>query len=85
MTVWTIFVNHWRVIAPMYSAGRILQRRGSEKSDPRVSRRLERKSQAFGLAVDSIMEKLSRCRQMLEKIQPGCTLPRRRKKDKTVV
>jgi len=26
------------------------------------------------------MEKLSRCRQTLEKIQPGCTLPRTRKK-----
>jgi len=25
--------------------------------------------------VESIMEKLSRCRQTLEKIQPGCTLP----------
>jgi transposase len=30
--------------------------------------------------VDSIMEKLSRCRQTLEKIQPGSTLPRSRKK-----
>jgi len=30
--------------------------------------------------VESIMEKLSRCRQTLEKIQPGCTLPRSRKK-----
>jgi transposase len=30
--------------------------------------------------VESIMEKLSRCRQTLEKIQPGCTLPRNRKK-----
>ena len=30
--------------------------------------------------VESIIEKLSRCRQTLEKIQPGCTLPRRRKK-----
>jgi transposase len=29
--------------------------------------------------VDSIVEKLSRCRQTLETIQPGCTLPRRRK------
>jgi transposase len=29
--------------------------------------------------VESIMEKLSRCRQTLEKIQPGCTSPRRRK------
>jgi hypothetical protein len=30
--------------------------------------------------VESIMAKLSRCRQTLEKIQPGCTLPRRRKR-----
>jgi transposase len=29
--------------------------------------------------VESIVEKLSHCRQTLEKIQPGCTLPRRRK------
>ena len=32
--------------------------------------------------VQSIVEKLSRCRQTLEKIQPGCTLPRRRKAKK---
>lgn len=35
--------------------------------------------------VDSIMEKLSRCRQTLEKIQPGCTLPRSRKKTHKIV
>ena len=35
--------------------------------------------------VESIMEKLSRCRQTLEKIQPGCTLPRNRKKSNKVV
>lgn len=29
--------------------------------------------------VESIMEKLARCKQTLEKIQPGCTLPRSRK------
>ena len=29
--------------------------------------------------VDSILEKLSRCRQTLEKIKPGCTRPRMRK------
>ncbi|HAM53184.1 MAG TPA: IS630 family transposase, partial [Nitrospiraceae bacterium] len=29
--------------------------------------------------VESIMTKLSRCKQTLEKIQPGCTLPRTRK------
>jgi len=32
--------------------------------------------------VESIVKKLSRCRQTLEKIQPGCTLPRSRKKKK---
>lgn len=30
--------------------------------------------------VDSITDKLSRCRRTLEKIQPGCTRPRNRKK-----
>jgi transposase len=30
--------------------------------------------------VESIMEKLARCKQTLEKTQPGCTLPRSRKK-----
>ena len=30
--------------------------------------------------VESILEKLARCRQTLEQIQPGCTQPRRRKK-----
>jgi transposase len=29
--------------------------------------------------VESIMEKLARCKQTLEKIQPGCTLPRSRR------
>ena len=32
--------------------------------------------------VESIVEKLSRCKQTLEKIQPGCTLPRSRKTSK---
>ncbi|HSP70268.1 MAG TPA: IS630 family transposase [Bryobacteraceae bacterium] len=32
--------------------------------------------------VESIVEKLSRCRQTLEQIQPGCTLPRKRKAKK---
>jgi transposase len=32
--------------------------------------------------VESIVEKLSRCRQTLEQIRPGCTLPRRRKTKK---
>jgi len=30
--------------------------------------------------VESITEKLSRCRQTLEKIKPGCTSPRSRKR-----
>jgi urease gamma subunit len=34
--------------------------------------------------VDSIVEKLQRCRQTLENIQPGCTLPRSRKRRKTI-
>jgi transposase len=29
--------------------------------------------------LESILEKLARCRQTLEQIEPGCTLPRRRK------
>jgi transposase len=32
--------------------------------------------------IESIVEKLSRCKQTLEKIQPGCTLPRSRKTKK---
>ena len=32
--------------------------------------------------VESITEKLSRCRQTMEKIQPGCTSPRTRKRKK---
>ena len=32
--------------------------------------------------LDSIVEKLSGCRQTLEAIQPGCTLPRSRKAKK---
>ena len=32
--------------------------------------------------VDSIVEKLTRCRQTLEQIKPGCTLPRSRKRKK---
>ena len=32
--------------------------------------------------VESIVEKLSRCRRTLEKIQPGCTSPRTRKRKK---
>lgn len=32
--------------------------------------------------IESIVEKIARCRQTLEKIQPGCTLPRSRKTKK---
>ena len=35
--------------------------------------------------VDSIIEKLAHCRQTLERIRPGCTLPRTRKKKITPV
>ncbi|MDQ2777784.1 MAG: hypothetical protein M3Y57_23155, partial [Acidobacteriota bacterium] len=34
--------------------------------------------------IDSIQEKLSRCRRMLEQIQPGCTTPKRRKPRKSL-
>ena len=37
------------------------------------------KSFIWTATVDSIIEKLSRCKQTLEKILPGCTLPRSRK------
>ena len=42
--------------------------------------------QPFGwtATVASIKGKLSRCRQTLEQIQPGCTQPRRRKRRKTL-
>ena len=40
----------------------------------------EPKPFVWAATVDSIMEKLSRCRQTLEQIQPGCTLPRTRKR-----
>jgi transposase len=39
----------------------------------------EPKPLVWTATVESIMEKLSRCRQTLEKIQPGCTMPRTRK------
>jgi transposase len=34
--------------------------------------------------VESIVEKLSRCRQTLEQIKPGCTQPRRKKRSKNL-
>ena len=39
----------------------------------------EPKPFVWAATVESIVEKLSRCRQTLEQIQPGCTLPRTRK------
>jgi len=33
--------------------------------------------------VDSILAKLARCRQTLEQIQPGCTLPKTQKRKTT--
>jgi len=39
----------------------------------------EPKPFVWAATVESIVEKLSRCRQTLERIQPGCTLPRTRK------
>jgi hypothetical protein len=43
--------------------------------------------QTFGLHGygEAIMEKLSHRRQTLEKIQPGCTLPRSKKKSNKVM
>ena len=35
--------------------------------------------------IESIVEKLARCRQTLEKIQPGCTSPKTRKRRKIAV
>ncbi|MSQ73962.1 MAG: hypothetical protein EXR27_22240 [Betaproteobacteria bacterium] len=37
---------------------------------------------AWTATVESILAKLSRCRQTLENIRPGCTLPRTRKAKK---
>jgi transposase len=42
----------------------------------------EPKPYVWTATVESITEKLSRCRQTLEKIQPGCTTPRTKKKKK---
>jgi hypothetical protein len=35
--------------------------------------------------VESIQEKLARCRRTLEQIQPGCTSPKSRKRKKSTV
>src|ERR1022692_1720362 len=64
-------------------------RRGSFFSVPDLRQAIEEFLQAWNEApkpfvwtatVESIIAKLSRCRQTLEQIQPGCTLPRTRKK-----
>ena len=64
-------------------------RRGTFRSVPDLVKAIEEflatwnekpKPFVWTATVDSIVEKLSRCRQTLEKIQPGCTLPRQRKK-----
>jgi len=64
-------------------------RRGSFFSVPDLRQAIEEFLQAWNEApkpfvwtatVESIIAKLSRCRQTLEQIQPGCTLPRTRKR-----
>ena len=66
-------------------------RRGSFFSVPNLRQAIEEFLQAWNEApkafvwtatVESIIAKLSGCRQTLEQIQPGCTLPRTRKKKK---
>jgi len=66
-------------------------RRGSFFSVPDLCHAIEDFLQAWNEApqpfvwtatVESIVAKLSRCRQTLEQIQPGCTLPPTRKKKK---
>ena len=66
-------------------------RRGSFGSVPELQRAIAEflaawnenpKPFVWTATVDSIVAKLSRCRQTLESIQPGCTLPRRRKAKK---
>lgn len=66
-------------------------RRGSFFSVPDLRQAIEEFLQAWNetpkpfvwtATVESIIAKLSRCRQTLEQIQPGCTLPRTRKKKK---
>jgi len=62
-------------------------RRGSFGSVTDLQRAIEEFLQAWNenpkpfvwtATVESIVEKLSRCRRTLEQIQPGCTLPRKR-------
>src|SRR5271170_4650986 len=69
-------------------------RRGSFFSVPDLRQAIEEFLQAWNEApkpfvwtatVESIIAKLSRCRQTLEQIQPGCTLPRTRKRRESAV
>lgn len=68
-------------------------RRGSFVSVPDLKRAIEEFLDAWNeqprpfvwtATVDSICAKLSRCRQTLEQIQPGCTRPRTRKRRKSL-
>lgn len=63
-------------------------RRGSFASVPELKQAIDEfltawnenpKPFVWTATVDSIVAKLEKCRQTLEKIDPGCTLPRRRK------
>ncbi|MBM3804271.1 MAG: hypothetical protein FJW26_18515, partial [Acidimicrobiia bacterium] len=64
-------------------------RRGSFRSVPDLIKAMEEFLQVWNekpkpfvwtATVESIVAKLSRCRQTLEQIQPGCTQPRTRKR-----
>jgi transposase len=66
-------------------------RRGTFRNVPELITAIEEFMGAWNLhpkpfvwtaTVDSIVKKLQRCRQTLENIQPGCTLPRSRKRRK---
>ena len=67
-------------------------RRGSFVSVPDLKRAIDEFLDAWNeqprpfvwtASVQSICQKLSRCRQTLERIQPGCTRPRTRKRNKS--
>ena len=72
----------WRVVASMYSSGRILQRGGPEKSHPGISRRLERESSTFCLDRYGGIDhgKAISLPANVGEDSTGCTLPRSRKK-----
>ena len=68
-------------------------RRGSFVSVPDLKRAIDEfldvwneqpKPFVWTATVESICQKLARCRQTLQRIQPGCTLPRRRKAKKNM-